>query len=176
MWFVGIRNRIVGGGNYWHYTADEDADLLACGLRNPPWYFRWDGSNWQEANRADGVVVGKWIGEADMPEMLRLPDAQKCVRCWSAAREELDRRQRASIVASKLAEGKPEVTEGKLVTLQNMGTGEEVRCCVAPCAGMPDDVWVCSASSALAKAILGRFAGDEVVVEAPAGRVKYLIL
>jgi transcription elongation GreA/GreB family factor len=176
MWLVQIVARNTEGHGKWHYAPQEDAVHLACGLDNPPWYFRWDGTQWQEAGNTAVVAVRNWCDAEALHAIRSLAREVRCAQCWRAVEQETARRQRAELVASKQAEGKAEVTSCSLVTLRDTAAGEEVKCCFTVDANVGEDVWICSPSSPLGKAILGRFVGDPVTAEVPAGRAEYIIL
>lgn len=177
MWLVDITGRNAEGAGLWHYAAQEDDALLACGIRNPPWHFRGDGQAWQEANTSvSGIAVRKWHESEALRELSRLPQHRRCVRCWRAIEKEITRREHEALVSSMLAEGKPEVTADCLVTLRELADGEESICCIQPSANVPEDVWVCSSESPLGAALLGRFVGEEVAVDLPQGRTLYAIV
>ena len=177
MWLVDITGRNAEGAGLWHYAAREDDALLACGIRNPRWHFRWDGQAWQEAESSvPGIAVRKWHDDEALRELSRLPQHRRCVRCWRDVEREMARREHEALVSVMLAAGKPEVTADCLVIIRDLADGEEIACCFQPSADLPEEVCVCSPTSPLSAALLGRFVGEEVAVELPQGRTLYAIV
>ena len=176
MWFVNVRNKNAPGYGKWHFIVEPDAPYLGCGLNSPPWYFRWDDEEWKQAAKSAGIPIRKWFGEEELPELARLPAATKCSKCWKVMQLDRSRTQRARLLAAMLADGKPEVTTGSLVTLRQSSTGEEFTCCFGAVAGMDGEIEVCTLESPIGKAVLGRFVADEVTVETPVGHIVYAIV
>lgn len=117
--------------------------------------------------------------EARIPELERaaaegdLPAQAALV----AAREELARaREVLSSGPVEVAPGDPEVVEeGDVVSVREVETGAVTRyTIVSPTVSRLDASWI-SSESPLARAILGRRAGDTVTVEAPGGKIRYTV-
>ena len=177
MWLVDIVGRNAEGYGLWHYISQETDALLACGLRNPPWYFRWDGQAWQETgNGVPGIAIRKWHDDEALQTLHRLPQSRRCTHCWQAVEKEITKRVHTELVSTMLAEGRPEVTPVCLVTIRDVAEGEEITCCFRPLPDLPEDVWVCSPASPLGGALLGKFVGEEVAVDLPTGRTLYAIV
>jgi transcription elongation factor GreA len=87
---------------------------------------------------------------------------------------------KAAISGVKIIEESPgkedEVTLGREVYLEKVGTGE--RCCFRIVGSEEADPsrGKISYQSPVGKALLGRKVGEEVLVETPAGKVRYLVL
>lgn len=175
MWFVNIGDKNSAGYDQWHFVADAESPRLACGIANPPWYLWWEGGEWHIGERVRGVAVAKKFDEPVRHDLLQHSDKTRCARCWRALDVELSRLSRAQLVASKMAQGLPEVTLGSLVTLVD-NNEEKVRFYFQARQSPPEDAEYCSPESAAGKAILGRFVGDESTVYAPDGPMTYRIV
>jgi transcription elongation GreA/GreB family factor len=176
MWVVGIIDKAASNGRKWHFLPQDDAVLLFCGLRNPPWYFRWDGEAWHETGQSAGLAVGKRCDAETLEETRSLPADSRCAICRRGLEEAIAIQERDALVSRMLAAGKVEVTVDTIVTIRDTATGEDIVYCFDGCSSPPDDALDCTRDSALGLALLGRFVGDETTVYTPTGITRFAIV